>query len=271
MGLLRSIGRSLLGEEELRVIAKLRREKRYQPRLWASRLACTLGVVLAGAGTGYWLVALILSAIVLAGKRARWLAYASSVGLVFALALLVAELATGADPYVALSFLGGASVLFGLGIVLALTGGVTFSGHSLTARRLRREHDIEGLIALLVDPDPAARANAADALAPLADPRAEEPFLGALADRDRDVRANAARALGELKSEAAVERLVSALVDEDDDVRYAAAWALGRIGDPRAIAPLRRLVTDEDGPAQEAARNAVQSLSASAATTASPT
>jgi hypothetical protein len=265
MRVFRSVGGLLLGEDELRVLAKLRRERRYKPRLWAARLACTLGVALAGFGTGYWLVALILAAIVLAGKRTQWLAYASAVGLLFALTLLVAELATGAGPYVALIFFGGAALLFGLGIVLALTGGASFSGHSLTARRLRRERDVEGLIALLADPNPATRAKAADVLAPLGNPRAEQPLLQALADSDRDVRATAARALGELKSEEAVERLLSTLGDEDDDVRYMAAWALGRIGDPRAIAPLRRLVIDEDGIAQEAARDALRSLGASAA------
>jgi HEAT repeats len=270
MRFFRSVGGLLLGEDELRVLAKLRRERRYEPRLWAARLACALGVALVGIGTGYWFVALILAAIVLAGKRTQWLVYAPAVGLLFALPLLVAELATGANPYVALFFAGGPAVLFGLGIVLALTGGVGFSGHWLTARRLRREHDAEGLIALLADRDPATRAKAADVLAPFADPRAEEPLLRALADPDPDVRANGARALGELKSEAAVERLLRALGDEDDLVRYMAAWALGRIGDPRAIAPLRRLVTDDDGPAQDAARDALRSLSTSAAITASP-
>jgi HEAT repeats len=260
MRLFRSVGGLLLGEDELKVLAKLRRERRYEPRLWAARLACALGVVVAGFGTGYWLVALILAAIVLAGKRTQLLAYASAVGFLFALTLLVAELATGANPYVALFSFGGAAVLFGLSIVCAQTGGVAFFGHPLTARRLRREHDVEGLMALLADPNPGTRAKAADLLAPLADRRAEQPLLRALADSDPDVRANAAHALGELKSEDAVERLLSALGDEDDNVRYMAAWALGRIGDPRAIVPLQGFVTDEDGPAQDAARDALREL-----------
>jgi hypothetical protein len=264
VGISRFVAGLLLDDDSRRFLAKLRRERQQEPRVWAARLACALGVALAGFGTGYWLIALVLAAIVLAGKRAHRLASGCVVGLLVASTLLIAEVATGANPYVALFLFGAATALFALGIVLTLTAGVRFFGRSLMLRRLRREHDVEGLIALLADPDPVRRAKAADALAPLADPRTEHPLLRALADPDLDVRANAARALGVPRSEEAVDQLLNDLRDSESDVRHAAAWALGQIGDSRAIEPLRRLVADQDDGVQDGARDALQSLGATA-------
>lgn len=275
MRILRSVGGLLFGEDERKLLAKLRQERRHGRRVWLARLACAGGVALAGVGTGYWLIALILAGFVLYGKRPRRLAYGCLFGALFAAALLIDALAADANPYVAPFFFGGSAALFALGFVLVLKTGVTFMGHSLAVRRLRRGRDVEGLISELAAPDPVTRAKAADALAPFADPRAEQPLLQALADQDLDVRANAAHALGVLKSEAAVEQLLHALGDEDDDVRHWAAWALGQIGDPRAIEPLRRLILnnqdasdDEDDAVQDAARDALQSLGTSAFDTA---
>jgi HEAT repeats len=258
----RAAGELLLGEDERKLLAKLRRERSQEPRVWAARLACALGVTLVGFGTGYWLITLILAAFVLSGKRAGPLAYGCLFGALFATALLIDAVVAGSNLYVAL-FFGVSAVLFALADVLVLTTGVTFFGHLLAVRRLRRAGDVEGLIAQITAPDPLTRAEAADALASLADPRAEQSLLQALADPDPGVRANAVRALGVLKSGEAVERLLAALGDEDDDVRYMASWALGRIGDPRAIEQLRLLAADGDGPAQDAARDALQFLGAS--------
>src|SRR5262245_39236714 len=72
---------------------------------------------------------------------------------------------------------GMSAALFALGFVLVLTSGVTFFGHSLAVQSLSRNHDVEGLVALLAVPDPVTHATAADALASLADPRAEQPLI----------------------------------------------------------------------------------------------
>lgn len=268
MGIFRSVAELLLDDDDLKKFdsfsTKLRRERRQEPRVWFARFACALGVALLGFGTN-WLIGLILAALVLSGKRARRLAYACLVGALFAAALLIDAVAAGSSLYVALLVFGVSAALFALGFVLVLTTDVTFFGRSLAVRRLRREHDVDGLIVELAAPDPSTRGKAADALAPLADPRAEQPLLQALADPDLDVRANAARALGVLRSEEAVERLLRTLGDDDDNARYMAAWALGQIGDPRAIEPLRRLASDNDDVVQNAARDALQSLGASAA------
>lgn len=274
MRIFRFVGELLLGEDERKFLAKLGRERRQEPRVWAARLVCALGVALVGFGTGYWLITLILVVLVLSGKRARRVAYVCLVGALFAAALLIDAVAAESNLIAALVFSVSAA-LFVLGFGLVLTTGVPFFGHPLEVRRLRRGHDVEGLISELAAPDPVTRAKAVDALAPFADPRAEQPLLQALADPDLDVRANAARALGVLKSEVAVERLLQALGDEDDDVRYWSAWALGQIGDLRAIEPLRRLVPNKDDASDDeydavgdAARDALQSLGAGAVDTA---
>jgi HEAT repeats len=259
MRFLPSVGGLLLGDDELKLLATLRRERQQEPRIWVARLACALGAALTGFGTN-WLIGLLLAALALTGKRARRLAYGCFFGAVLAAALLIDAVAADSNIYGALLLFGLSAVLFALGFVLVLTTGVTLFGHSLALRRLRREHDVDGLIAQLASSDPVTRARAADMLAPLADPRAEQSLLRALADPDLDVRASAARALGVLKSEAAVELLLQALGDEETDVRHAAAWALGQIGDERAIEPLLRLVTDQDDLVQDAARDALQSL-----------
>lgn len=268
MGIFRSAASLLLDDDDLKgydsFVARLREERRHEPRVWVARFACALGAALAGFGTGFWPLGLLLAALALYGKRTRRLAYCCLFGVLVAAALLIDAITADSNLYVALLVFGGSAAVFALGFVLVLTTGITFFGQSVV-RRLRRQHDVEGLIALLAAPDPVTRAKAADALAPLADPRAEQRLLQALADSDLDVRANAARALGVLRSEAAVEPLIQAIGDPTVDVRYAAAWALGQIGDPRAIEPLRQLVSDEDSLVQDGARDALRSLDGTAA------
>jgi hypothetical protein len=264
MRFFRSVGGLFLGEDELKLLEKLRRERQQEPRIWVARAACALAAALTGFGTN-WLIGLLLAALALTGKRARQLAYGCFFGAILAAALFIDAIAADSNIYGALFLFGLPAVMFALGFVLVLTTGVTLFGHSLALRRLRREHDVDGLIARLASSDPVTRAKAADVLAPLADPRAEQPLLRALADPDLDVCANAARALGVLKSEAAVDLLLQTLGDEESDVRYAAAWALGQIGDERAIEPLLRLVTDQDDLVKDAARDALQSLGTAAA------
>ena len=265
---LRFLAGIALEEDELKDVdsffAKLRRERRHEPRVWVARVACALGVAVVGLGVN-WLVGFVLAAFVLLGKRPRRLAYVCLFGALLAAALFVDGVVAGVNLYLALAVYGLPAALFVLGFVLVLTTGVTVFRGSLAVRRLRREHDVEGLIAQLTAADPVTRAKAADALAPLADPRAEQPLLEALADPDLDVRTNAARALGALKSGAAVEPLIRALGDEDGDLRFEAAWALGQIGDPRAIEPLRRVLSDQEVVVQDAARDALKSLGAGAA------
>src|SRR2546422_1878311 len=103
------------------------------------------------------------------GKRARPLAYGCLFGALFACVLLIDAVAADTNLYLALLVLGGSAALFALGFVLVLTTGITFFGHSVV-RRLSREHDVDGLIALLTASDPVKRAKAADALAPFRGP-----------------------------------------------------------------------------------------------------
>jgi hypothetical protein len=217
VGISRFVAGLLLDDDDRRFLARLRRERQQEPRIWAARILCALGVTAAGFGTGYWLITVVLAAFVLAGKRPNRLASACVAGLIFAASFVIAELVTGANRYAFVVF-GVAAILFALGLVLLLRAGVTLFGHSQTVRGLRRGHDVNGLIVLLGDSDPLTRSNAADALGALADLRAELPLLRALGDPNPDVRANAARALGVLKSGEAVEPLVHALRDGDGDV-----------------------------------------------------
>ena len=194
MRLFRVLGGLLLGDDELRLLDKLRRERRQEPRVWVARIACALGVALIGLGIN-WLVGLILAVLALSGKRPRLLAYGCLFGAVLGAALVIYGVAAGSSLYAVLLVYGVSTALFTAGLVLVLTTGVTLGGHSLALRGLRREHDVEGLIGQLNASDPVTRAKAVDMLASLADPRAEQPLLQALSDRDLDVRANAARGL----------------------------------------------------------------------------
>ncbi len=65
-----------------------------------------------------------------------------------------------------------------------------------------------------------------------------EPLLALLADPDPEVRAQAAKVLGDRREAKAFEKLVATLADESLRVRLFAAIALGRLGRREAVAPL---------------------------------
>jgi HEAT repeat protein len=94
------------------------------------------------------------------------------------------------------------------------------------------------LIAALRSKLPDARADAAEVLGRLGDPRALAPLVGALADDHVRVRTAAAVALGSYQDEQAVAALIAALKDDEPAVRAAAAHQLGWLGHPRAVEPL---------------------------------
>ena len=103
---------------------------------------------------------------------------------------------------------------------------------------LKRQHDIDALIARLRDKDPSTRSEAAKALGELKDGRAVESLIGALKDpgETKEARGAAVTALGRLGDSRAVEHLIAALSDPNDteSVRTAIVEALERFGDPIA-------------------------------------
>jgi len=112
--------------------------------------------------------------------------------------------------------------------------------------KLWEEENVESLIKAVKDKDKDVRADAAEALGKIEDPRAVEPLIQALKDKDEDVRTDAAEALGKIGDPRAVEPLLQALNDKDEYVRIHAAEALGKIGDPRAVEPLLQALNDKD-------------------------
>jgi hypothetical protein len=245
----------------------LRRLRAEERSVRFARLSCALGAVLGpGVGTGYWFLGIIPAALALYAEWLRALALGCLLATLLMIATLIDSLAVGSNPYSAILIFGGSAVLFALGFLLVL-GPVRRSGAQVLllhspVRHLRRQHDVDGLIAVLRDRNPDLRAKAVVALAKFEDPRAEEPLLHALGDRDSDVRTNAIQALGRLRSELAVEPLIDALSDADSGVRHAAARALGQIGDQRAVRGLTSLLDDEDEIVQDSARDALHSLGA---------
>ena len=113
-------------------------------------------------------------------------------------------------------------------------------------KKLKRKHNVEGLISALKSKDPTVQYEAAEALGDLRDACAVEPLISALKiDELSGVRWKAAEALSKIGGPA-VDALIGALNHEDDDVRWKAAIALGEIGDTRAVGPLIALLCDED-------------------------
>jgi hypothetical protein len=150
----------LLDEDDLKDVesffAKLRRERRQEPIVYVARVACAIAAALVGVGAGFWPLGLVLGALALLAKRARRLAFGCLLGLLFAVALLIDAITADSNVDVALLFYGGSAALFALGLALVLTTGVTLFRHS-AVRRLEREHDVDGLIALLPNYDSYAR------------------------------------------------------------------------------------------------------------------
>jgi HEAT repeat protein len=78
--------------------------------------------------------------------------------------------------------------------------------------------------------------------------RAAPALAEALDDPDERVRAQAARALAEIADPRTADRLAAATEDASPDVRGRAAVGLARIGDPRAIDALVRTIGDVPDP-----------------------
>ena len=109
--------------------------------------------------------------------------------------------------------------------------------------RMRKKHDVTGLIRTLVHPRSKVRGASMRALGELWD----IPSLVELGDQDVEIRARAAETLGREADRRAVMPLIASLWDPAvffADVRFAypvrvnAIEALGKLGDPRAIEPL---------------------------------
>jgi HEAT repeat protein len=103
---------------------------------------------------------------------------------------------------------------------------------------------VPGLIAVLqTDADPDTRMAAAYSLGLLGDQRAVDPLLAKLADTGEDprVRGFAAEALIGPGERRAVPALIAALRDPSAEVRFWAAFALGELRDPAALSALQHL------------------------------
>ena len=114
--------------------------------------------------------------------------------------------------------------------------------------------------ALLKDPDPRIRAEAARAVGM----RATASWLAwlrpALKDRDPEVRWEAVRSVGLIKARDGFPLLIEALKDPVPRVRMEAARALGALGDARAIPALERLSESGEEDLREAAAAALAQL-----------
>jgi len=99
---------------------------------------------------------------------------------------------------------------------------------------------------MLKSPDPAARREAAKALAGTRDARAVPSLVETLRDSDKNVRFYAAYALGEIKDARAADALLAALRDAEWCVRDQAAWALRELHDPRIVGPLAAMLREKN-------------------------
>lgn len=109
----------------------------------------------------------------------------------------------------------------------------------------RSEADMtDRLGALLRDPDPDLRVQAALALGQQLRPSAAEPLIAALDDEDVNVRFHAIEALGLMRARAAVDRLLEIAQSGEFFLAFPAIDALTRIGDRAAAPPLVPLLAD---------------------------
>lgn len=118
------------------------------------------------------------------------------------------------------------------------------------------------LVQALGDEDFGARVAINSALAKVVDATAVAALVKAAQDEREKVRGKALEILGEIDDERAVPDLIQALGHRISDVRRQAAFALGRIGDARAVEPLKAALQDDSKWVREAAKNALESMSA---------
>ncbi len=118
-------------------------------------------------------------------------------------------------------------------------------GMNMDLERMRKNHNINGLVRALNHRTAEIRYQAADALGSLRPPEAVDALDRALRDSDPGIRWKAAEALGTI-GPAALPALVRATEDPDEDVRWRAVLALGEIGGEETIRPLLHALADED-------------------------
>jgi HEAT repeat protein len=110
----------------------------------------------------------------------------------------------------------------------------------------RLDLDVAGpLAALLRDPDPNLRIQAALALADQPGPVAGDALMAALDDEHVNVRFQAIESLGRLRWSGAVDRLSAIAESRDFFLAFPAVDALSRIEDPRVAPRLASLLDDE--------------------------
>jgi hypothetical protein len=105
---------------------------------------------------------------------------------------------------------------------------------------------VDPLIALLEDPNPETRREAARALGQVGPPQAVGPLLAKLSDGEVNVRFAVIEALGRIRSGEAIGPLVTILESGVKDVSRLAAVALGRIGSESAVEPLLGFLDSPD-------------------------
>ena len=137
--------------------------------------------------------------------------------------------------------------------------GETYLDLTVPYPRLRKEHSVRELAAMLSDPDANVRGDAIGALAEKGS-SGVSAISGALHDKNDWVRDRAARALGAVADSGAVDVLVSALNDKSWPIRRSAAWALGRIRDRQAAGPLVAALNDQDDFVQHQAARALERI-----------
>lgn len=125
---------------------------------------------------------------------------------------------------------------------------------TLQALGLSNADITEPLLALLREPDPNLRAQAALALGERGDARATYALIQTLSDEDANVRYHVIEALGKVRALDAVEVLITIAETRDFYLAFPALDALAKIKDPRAAGRIVTLLTDEtlSTPAAEA-------------------
>jgi len=118
----------------------------------------------------------------------------------------------------------------------------------------------DALIAVLDDPSPLVRSEAAMSLGDLGGEAAVTPLVACIDDASNLVREAATLSLGKLGFDSAFEPVVAALKHEHADVRFQAANALVEFGAERALAPLLAGLADEDAEVVSAVALALGSL-----------
>jgi HEAT repeat protein len=103
---------------------------------------------------------------------------------------------------------------------------------------------VEGLMAMLKDPDLAVRRESAQALGKSKEVKAVDPLLAALGDPAPDVRRMTLQALGTIGDSRAVPAITDSLKDKNESVRQAALAALRTWGDTNAAKSVVKLLWD---------------------------